>query len=355
MQSGQWLTTSLVLVFALTFAPIISSYAVIVAAFDGDPTAVNEENTVADIDTSIDGEDQPCDDPSDSDIATSEEQDPDEKTVTEDSADPDAYQKAEDPIESVSEKDTEEKNVDELDEDPLQVEETEPEATKTEYVYKGNGVRVTAVLDDPDAIPDDAKLIAKPIRKGTGEYDYDAYMDALNRGSDSSYDENNTLLYDIAFIRDGVELQPTTGKVSVTFEFLDSQLSDSLGAKKASDVNVIHLPLTDTLKEQYDTTSDADNISCDDIIVEEFTKSENNLAVSVKNEKVKFETSDFSVFAYTVDFEYTDPETGKVYTYNLEGAGSITIKELAIILGITTKAKADDFIKSIESVKFSNE
>ena len=154
-----------------------------------------------------------------------------------------------------------------------QAEETEPEATKTEDVYKGNGIRVTAVLDDPAAIPDDAELIAKPINKGSSEYDFNAYMDALNNGSGSRYDEHNTLLYDIAFIREGVELQPTTGKVSVTFEFLDSQLSDSLGAKKSSDVNVVHLPLTDTLKEKYNTTADADNISSDDIIVEEFTKS----------------------------------------------------------------------------------
>jgi hypothetical protein len=163
------------------------------------------------------------------------------------------------------------------------------------------------------------------------------------------------MLYDIAFIKDGVEIEPEAGKVSVSFEFLDSQLSESIGAKKSSDVNVIHLPLTDTVKEKYDTTADAKNISADDIIVEEVTKSENGLAVSVKNEKVEFQTSDFSVFAYTVDFEYIDAETGKVYTYNLEGTGSITLKELVVILGITSKEKADDFIKNVDDVKFSNE
>lgn len=352
----------LVLAIAMTFVPIMSSYAVIVTAFTGDAAAESIENTEADTDISEDNEEQPYVDPDSTDSSVSDEQETEEEVVADEPVEADS--EADSDIEAETDtsdetaESTEEASEEEVPaetEEQQQEEEAEPEATRTEYVYQGNGVKVTAVLDDPEAVPDDAELIARQIKKGSGQYDYNAYMDALNRGSDSSYDEKNTLLYDIAFIQDGIELQPTTGKVSVTFEFLNSQLSDSLGAEKSSDVNVIHLPLTDTVKEKYDTTADAKNISADDIIVEEVTKSENGLAVSVKNEKVKFQTSDFSVFAYTVDFEYTDPETGKVYTYNLEGAGSISLKELVVILGITSKEKADDFIKNVDDVKFSNE
>ena len=245
---------------------------------------------------------------------------------------------------------------DEVSEEEPVTEETEnEEATKTRYVWNDGQVKVTAELSDAAAIPDDAELTVKAVDSKSSGYDYDAYMSALNKNSDSRYDEKNTLLYDVAFIKDGMEIQPESGNVSVTFEFLNNQLAESIGAKKASNVNVIHLPLKDKIKDKYDTTADAKNIDAKDITVDKLTAAENGLKVSVKNEKVKFETSDFSVFAYTVDFEYTDPATGKVYTYNLEGAGSITLKELAIILGITTKADADEFISNVEDVKFSNE
>ena len=226
-------------------------------------------------------------------------------------------------------------------------------ATRTTYVWNGGNVRVTAVLSDAKAIPDDARLVVKTLDSRSGGYA--AYMAALNRGSDSFYGRNNTLLYDVAFVKDGKELQPESGTVSVTFDFLDDQLAESIGAKKASDVNVVHLPLKDRVRDRYDTTADATNIGAGDITVDKLTSGENGLNVSVKNEKVRFVTSSFSVFAYTVDFEYTDPYTGKVYTFNLEGTGSITLKDLVVILGIASKSDADEFVRNVEDVKFSDE
>ena len=78
-------------------------------------------------------------------------------------------------------------------------------------------------------------------------------------------------------------------------------------------------------------------------------------SVNVGNKAVSFPASDVSGLAYTVDFEYTNPETGKPYTYHLEGAGSIPLKELAVILGITAPEKADEFISNVADVQFSNE
>ena len=265
----------LVLAFTMTFAPIFSSYAVVATALAGevqttesqepaatDEAAPSDEGTTAEPSEEVQA--QPSDVPA---PGTVEDQDvqPEEEAV-----------------------ETEE-------------EEEEAEAVKTDYVWKDEKVKVTAKLSDAAAIPDDAKFIATPIVKESTDYNYDAYMEALNKDSDSKYDESNTLLYDIAFIKDGVELQPESGKVSVTFEFFDKQLAESIGAKKAADVNVIHLPLTDEIKDKYDTTADAKKIEAEDVKVEAVTKEDNELKVSVRKEKIIFETESFSAYAVVLD------------------------------------------------------
>ena len=214
--------------------------------------------------------------------------------------------------------------------------------SRTEYRCSTDGVEITAVLSDADIIPDDAKLSATRITDRTSGYNYNAYMEALNAGQEAVYSEKNTRLYDIAFIKDGKEIQPDGGTVTVTFDFKDKQLAGDLGAKKAADVNVIHLPLKDKVKDKYDTTADAKKISAADIKVEEVTKAGNDLAVSVKNEKVEFETSDFSVFAYTVDFEYGE------YKFSIPGEGSIELSKIFEQLHI------DKEVKDVENVTFSD-
>ena len=102
--------------------------------------------------------------------------------------------------------------------------------------------------------------------------------------------------------------------------------------------------------EAPDFLTDAENIDAGDI-----DGQPSGASVNVGNKAVSFPASDVSGLAYTVDFEYTDPETGKPYTYHLEGAGSITLKELAVILGITAPEKADEFISNVADVQFSNE
>ena len=216
-------------------------------------------------------------------------------------------------------------------------------------------IQVIAVLSDKDAIPDDAEFVVNAIDKDSSEYDYDAYMEALNAGSDVNYDESNTLLFDVAFIKDGVELQPSSGTVSVTFRFLNNQLSKLIGDNDVTDFSVVHLSLSDEIRDDYDKTADATDIGAGNVEVEKLTADENNLCVDVTGGTVKFETTGFSVFAYTVDFEYTDPVTGKIYRYNLYGSGSISLKDLAVILGITTADDADEFISGVENVEFSDE
>ena len=295
----------LAIAFAMTFTPFSSSYALLdnPAGNDGEQVTKTQAADVVSEDV-VTEETEPAEPEAAPEEVTSEE-------VTSEEAEPSQPEVTTESTEST--KPTEP----ELKEEAEPAEEVAEKADRTKYVWKDGKVKVTAELSDADAIPDDAELVVIAVDSKSDSYDYDAYMDALNENADSKYDATNTLLYDIAFIKDGVEIQPEAGTVSVTFEFLDNQLSDSIGAKKASDVNVIHLPLKDKIKDKYDTTADAKEIDADDVEVEALTKKDNELAVSVKKEKVTFETSDFSVYAYTVDFEYTDPETGKVYTYNL--------------------------------------
>lgn len=214
-----------------------------------------------------------------------------------------------------------------------QIDEARKDATKREYSYEDDLVSVTATLDDPKAIPDNAEFRVTPVTKDSTDYNYDAYMNALNddaaASSDSDaekqYTDENTLLYDMAFIypveekdEDGnvtqkeVEVQPAEGAVKISVNFKKDQLTKSLDADKDSDVEIKHLPLTDAVKESNDTTADATNISADDVKVENV-----NADASVDNNSVDFSATSFSVFAV-----HSDPNVSavKIQDMNLQSA-----------------------------------
>lgn len=171
-------------------------------------------------------------------------------------------------------------------------EETEEVRTKRIYKYtdEANGVKVIARLEDPNAVPDSAELVVTPIKGGNA---YDAYMDAINENSDVNYTENNALLYDVAFIVDGKEYEPEVGKVTVIFEFEDSTLKEDLGVESAEDVSIVHLPLNDAVLDEVDRTVDAQNISAEDVRVEEI---EATVTLEAGSEEIRFETEEFSVY-----------------------------------------------------------
>ncbi len=349
MEKNRFIKTalSLVLAFVMTFAPIFSSYAMIASAFTGEGQATEEQEQAvteeaATAEAPVPAEAAPTEETVPAE-GTAEQTQPAENAApaetSEEAAATEAPAQAE--PEAVTQTPAEEAAPAEEEATPEE-EAAEEESTKDVYTWKDGKVKVTAKLSDPSIIPDDAELVVKAISKDTDDYNYDAYMDALNKDSESKYDENNTLLYDVAFIKDGVELQPESGKVAVTFEFLDKQLADSIGAKKAADVNVIHLPLTDEIKDKYDTTADATDIKADDVKVEAVTAEDNDLRVSVKNEKVIFETENFSVFAYTVDFEYNG------YKFSMPGEGEIELSKVFKQLNIDKK------VADVKDVEFSN-
>ena len=198
-----------------------------------------------------------------------------------------------------------EKKAGEEDEDE---EEAEEPATRTTYEYEDRQVKVVATVEDPEAIPDSAELVVRRVTKNSEGYNYDAYMDALNEASeDMNYDDENTLLYDVAFKvpktdEDGnviegefIEIQPAEGAVTIDISFKRYQLQDKLEAKENEDVEIKHLPLVDSVREGVDSTEDATDITSSDIKVEDVDNT-----VDVENEMVSLTAESFSVFSVTV-------------------------------------------------------
>ena len=194
-------------------------------------------------------------------------------------------------------------------EDAAQDQEAQEEtpATKTTYTYEDDQVSVTAVLQDPEAVPDDAQFKVTPVTQTVSGYNYEAYMDALNGGlsEDQAYTADNTLLYDVAFMvpkedADGKviqgeweEYEPTEGSVTITFNFKQSQLTEDLDAQASDEVEVKHLPLSNAARAQVDSTAEATGISAKDVRVEDLSAS-----VSTQGtQSVSLTTSDLSVMA----------------------------------------------------------
>ena len=208
------------------------------------------------------------------------------------------------------------------------VAEPESEEPRKEYVYEDSKVRVTATLETPGAVPAEAEFRVTEVTPDSDAYNYDAYMEALNDSAQTladelhpetggqqgmkvtglSYDESNTLLYDVAFIMQSYdeegniieggeyEYQPDEGSVDIRIEFKKGQLTDSLGISDEQDVTINHLPLSDEVKENNDTTANATDISTDDISVEPIAAD----SVTLKDggtDQADFQMESFSVIA----------------------------------------------------------
>ena len=174
------------------------------------------------------------------------------------------------------------------------------------YHYEDSFISVTAIPDHPQALPDGAEFRVTPVTASAADYNYNAYMQALNQDiqtEDGSllYTEENTLLYDIAFLTetaDGqiIECQPAQGTVSVQFTFRERataliQQEDEFGQSAAPALDVVHLPLTDQARQQAPTTAEATAIGPQDIETEK-------VAASVSADTVAFTLESFSLVAF---------------------------------------------------------
>lgn len=275
------------------------------------------------------------------------------------------------------------------------------DGSKTDFTYEDDNVVVTAKLQYSGAIPDDAELKVTPVTPDTAGYNYDAYMQALNDNADkienetgldlsatgnsadasssaaaqdpeisgtakeaaTAFTQENTLLYDIAFMADKTdedgnviegekeEFEPTEGAVKISMVFKQKQLSADLKVESAGDVAVVHLPLDNAVKEDVDSTKDATAISAGDVNVDVVSKD----AASVNagsEDQVDFSLDSFSLFSllaagpmmentpvtntYTVNnttYNYAD---GEKVTYTVDAPCSIKNGN-TIIATITTE------------------
>ncbi len=177
---------------------------------------------------------------------------------------------------------------------------------KKVYEYEDSKVYIEAVLSDAASIPDSASLKVTEVTAESGDYNYGAYMEALNNNAEylteeqsegvNTFNESNTLLYDIAFIgeEDGnvVEYQPEEGTVKVSIRFKNNQLTEQLNAEADSDITIIHLPLAEDVKSLTSTTAEATDITAADIYTDVVADS-----ASISSETADFTLRDFSVTA----------------------------------------------------------
>ena len=171
-----------------------------------------------------------------------------------------------------------------------------PANTKTEFVYSDGDAKVKVVLTKPDVFPEGIELTVTEVERNTKGYNYDAYLAALNSkageiacdgGEEDAaaveFDEKNTVLLDIAFLLDNVEYDLTDGTASVSIEYTNNKISADLDTDNSEEVTIVHLPLTDEVKEKFDSTSEATSISANDIQVEVFDDGKVDLGDSSDN------------------------------------------------------------------------
>ena len=194
--------------------------------------------------------------------------------------------------------------------------ETESEsAEQTEYVYEDENVKVVATLQYAWAVPDGAVLRVTQITPDSADYNYSAYMDALNENSPDAvteYSEQNTLLYDIGFyvpkldengqVIDGaeVEYEPEEGSVDVSVEFKKSQLTEEIGISNSEEISITHLPLKEEFRKDPESTSDGKNITASDIQPEAVDVQTDSVVLRQDDaDEVAFRTDSFSTYAFS--------------------------------------------------------
>ena len=115
---------------------------------------------------------------------------------------------------------------------------------------------------------------------------------------DSKQDETTQSVNDV--IDDGesqtkekVEYQPAAGTVTIKFEFKNKQLTQELDIKDIDQVEIIHLPLVEEVRDSVNTTADATAISAEDVKVEPVN------GASVSGDNANFELTNLSIVALT--------------------------------------------------------
>lgn len=142
--------------------------------------------------------------------------------------------------------------------------------TQTTFVYEDDEIKATATLTDPTVVPAGVELRVAPVTEESADYNYKAYQDALSdmvtkEGGDF---KDAVLLYDVAFMDGDEEVVVDDCLVMLDVVFKKTQLRSVLEAINAYDVEVFHLPLSDQVRSDTESTAKATDISAADVITE---------------------------------------------------------------------------------------
>ena len=212
-------------------------------------------------------------------------------------------------------------------------EETAPTYKSGELSYDGKSFNVEASFDEKAKLPTNTELKVKEIDKDSHAYAdlYKKALETVREDSDTKITELSfAKFYDIALRANATDVEPAD-TVDVTISY-----DKGIEAQDADHVRIIHFkedPESGEIKPEILKSDDVD--------------------VTIKKEKMTeaaFKADSFSVYVivYTVDFEYTDKETGETYQYSMTGGESMKLSELLEAVGI----KKD--IKEVVNVTFSD-
>ena len=180
----------------------------------------------------------------------------------------------------------------ESEEDKEESEEEEPEPTPTpeptRRVYTGGtgAVTVTATLQYASAVPDDAQFIVNQTGATDDTLVFDIYFLA------PIHDEEGNVIGQ-------TEYEPEEGSVTLTFRFNQNQLSEDLGADKATDVTVVHVH-----DSGYEEVLNA------------------SVSLNGSTDRVTVQTDSFSTYYFKVENGTSTDLSNQTNTWNNNGQGN---------------------------------
>lgn len=224
--------------------------------------------------------------------------------------------------------------------------------TQSTFEYEDAEVKVTATIDDPSVLPANVQFKVTRILPNSADYNYDAYMEALNnKAKDEAaqgekpfvYDDQNTMLYDTAFMDGDVELKLDDTQVRFTFEFKKNQLADKFDAERGDQIDLLHLPLVDSVRDSVDSTADATDITADDVKVEGVIAPR----VDAEGDTTSFALDSLSTHAVVLEqgdrqVAQPKPVSATVRLYDTDGTTSYPLHNHEYTYYIRVKAKDDE-------------
>lgn len=176
--------------------------------------------------------------------------------------------------------------------------ESEQEEVKTvNYTYENDDAIITVSAEE-GVLPSEAELSVAPITSGDEYKEVKSQLE--NDAEENDYEIAGFLAYDICFLVNGEEVEPT-GEVSVVIDYKEAAIPESVQNAEKTSVSIMHL-------EESNSQIEVKNISAD-----------SNVSVTSNNEveKVEFTTETFSTFVITwrdgvqITVHYVNAETGE--------------------------------------------